>query len=114
MCIFWKKFIIQNPFVFFPWFIKEDPLVLWSNISQKKQNTNILIFSFRDSKHIKYHFVRDFMEDGVIKIVFVKTNDNIADVHTKNTNEETHNRHNNVYMADRNESMYSQSMGGCQ
>jgi hypothetical protein len=36
------------------------------------------------TKHIdtRYHFVPEFVEDGMIKIVFVKTEDNKADIFT--------------------------------
>ena len=56
----------------------------------------------RRTKHIdiRYHFVREYVEDDIVKIIFVKTQDNIADVYTKNVNEETHLKHNNIYMAD--------------
>ena len=39
------------------------------------------------TKHIdiRYHFVRQYAEDGVVQIVFVKSGENVADVFTKNT-----------------------------
>jgi len=38
------------------------------------------------TKHVDicYHFVREFVEDGFIKIIFVRTKDNRADIFTKN------------------------------
>jgi hypothetical protein len=38
------------------------------------------------SKHVdtRYHYVREFVVDGFIKIVFVRTKDNKADIFTKN------------------------------
>ena len=38
------------------------------------------------TKHIdiRYHFVKEFVEDGFIKILFVRTEDNDADIFTKN------------------------------
>jgi len=38
------------------------------------------------TKHIDthYHFTRQYVEDGVIKIRYVKTDDNTSDVMTKN------------------------------
>jgi hypothetical protein len=30
--------------------------------------------------HTRYHFAHEFVEDGMIKIVFVKTQDNKADI----------------------------------
>jgi hypothetical protein len=47
------------------------------------------------TKHIdiRTHFVREFIEDGIIKVVFVKSEDNDADIFTKNTSEEIFHRH---------------------
>ena len=50
---------------------------------------------------IRYHFVREFVEDGFIKIVFVKTADNDADLFTKNVNAETYQRHATKFLSDR-------------
>jgi hypothetical protein len=42
------------------------------------------------TKHIdvRVHFVRQYIEDGIFKIVFVKSENNDADIFTKNTSEE--------------------------
>jgi hypothetical protein len=47
------------------------------------------------TKHIdiRQHFVREFIEDGILKILFVKSEDNDADIYTKNTSEELFNKH---------------------
>jgi hypothetical protein len=47
------------------------------------------------TKHIdvRCHFVREYIEDGVLKVVFIPSADNDADFLTKNTSEETHNKH---------------------
>ena len=39
------------------------------------------------TKHVdtRYHFVREFIDDGILKIRFVKLAENVADVYTKNT-----------------------------
>jgi hypothetical protein len=34
------------------------------------------------------HFIRENVEDGIIKIEFVKSNDNDSDIFTKNVNQE--------------------------
>ena len=46
-------------------------------------------------KHIgvRYHFVREYVEDGTIKSIFVQSQDNRADIFTKNTDESTFRRH---------------------
>ena len=47
------------------------------------------------SKHIdvRYHFVHEFVHEGFIRIIFVKTRDNDADIFTKNLSGELHERH---------------------
>jgi hypothetical protein len=47
------------------------------------------------TKHIdiRRHFVWEFVEDGIIKTLFVWTDNNNADIHTKNTSEEVFKRH---------------------
>jgi Reverse transcriptase (RNA-dependent DNA polymerase) len=47
------------------------------------------------SKHIdvRYHFVREFVHDGFLRIIFVRTKDNDADIFTKNLSGELHDRH---------------------
>jgi len=49
------------------------------------------------TKHIdvRYHFVQEFIEDGFIKIIFIQTGDNKADVFTKNIVGELYNKHTN-------------------
>jgi hypothetical protein len=38
------------------------------------------------TKHIDvhHHFVREYIEDGIVKIVFVRSEENMADPFTKN------------------------------
>lgn len=47
------------------------------------------------TKHIdtRYHFVREYIEDGVVKVVFVRSENNDADIFTKNLNGETFEKH---------------------
>jgi hypothetical protein len=47
------------------------------------------------TKHVdvRYHFVREYIEDGLIKIIFVKSKDNDADIFTKNLDGESFQRH---------------------
>ena len=41
----------------------------------------------------RYHFVRENLEDGIIKIEFVKSVDNESDIFTKNVTQEIYERH---------------------
>ena len=47
--------------------------------------------SHRTSKHIeiRYHFVRERVQDGSLKLVFIPSSENIADVLTKSTRKHT-------------------------
>ena len=52
------------------------------------------------TKHIdaRYHFVREYVEDGVLKILYVKSEENMADPYTKNTSEIIFDKHFSPYM----------------
>ena len=54
--------------------------------------------SHRSSKHIeiRYHFVRERVQDGSLKLVFIPSSENIADVLTKSTR-----RHTFLYLRDK-------------
>ena len=47
------------------------------------------------TKHIdvKYRFVQEFVMDGFLKIIFVRTVDNQADIFTKNVSGDIHDKH---------------------
>jgi hypothetical protein len=55
------------------------------------------------TKHIdtRYHFVREFVVDGFVKIVFVKTTENKSDMFTKNVSGEAYDVHIDNYIMDR-------------
>ena len=48
---------------------------------------------------VRYHFVRNYVEDGFIKIIFVTTDQNLADMFTKNVKGETYNKHHKEIIA---------------
>ena len=56
--------------------------------------SNNLAISER-TKHIdiKYNFVRQYVEEGFIKVIFVRSEDNTADIFTKNLSSELHQKH---------------------
>ena len=49
----------------------------------------------QQTKHIsvRHHFIREYVEEGVVKIIFVKSKSNAADIFTKNLNQELFFRH---------------------
>ena len=52
------------------------------------------------TKHvdIRHHYVREFVDEGMVKVVFVKSQENEADLFTKNLNEELTHKHTSKYM----------------
>ena len=54
------------------------------------------------TKHIdiRYHFIREHVIDGLVEIVFVRSEENDADIFTKNVNKETHVKHSEKFMKD--------------
>ena len=42
---------------------------------------------------IKAHFIREYVDQGIVKIIFVKSEDNVSDIWTKNTDQQTFWRH---------------------
>lgn len=42
---------------------------------------------------VRYHFVRNYIENGIVKINFVRSEENDADLFTKNLKQETYTKH---------------------
>lgn len=49
---------------------------------------------------VRYHFVREYVEEGTVKIVFVQSKENIADIFTKNTSAATYLKHSAKFMTE--------------
>ena len=49
------------------------------------------------TKHVdtRYRFINEFVEDGFIEIIFVRTKENMSDIFTNNRSGEIGNRHHN-------------------
>jgi hypothetical protein len=47
------------------------------------------------TKHIdiRAHFIREYIEDGILKLVFIRSEDNDSDIFTKNLSEDLFNKH---------------------
>ena len=54
------------------------------------------------TKHIdvRYHFIREYVVDGMVEIMFVRSEDNDPDIFTKNVSKETYCRHSDKFMMD--------------
>jgi hypothetical protein len=55
------------------------------------------------TKHVdvKYHFVREYVEDGFIRIIIVRSEHNVSDGFTKNVTGDIYDAHTADYMAER-------------
>jgi hypothetical protein len=47
------------------------------------------------TKHIdiRAHFIWEYIEDGILKLVFIRSEDNDSDIFTKNLSEDLFNKH---------------------
>ena len=50
---------------------------------------------------IKHRFIVQMVTDGLIKIIYVKTKDNLADGYTKNVGPDVYEKHTGEYMITR-------------
>jgi Reverse transcriptase (RNA-dependent DNA polymerase) len=57
--------------------------------------------SNNQTKHVntRYHFVRELIEDGTIKVEFVRSENNDSDIFTKNVGKELYLKHSNKFMS---------------
>ena len=57
------------------------------------------------TKHVdvRYHFVCEFVQDGFIKVIFVKTTDNDADLFNKNLSGALHEKHSTKMLTRKHE-----------
>ena len=56
-------------------------------------------FAWEDIR-ISAHFIREYIEDDILKLVFIRSEDNDSDIFTKNTNEDIFTRHSNKMIED--------------
>jgi hypothetical protein len=80
--------------------------VLVDNIGAIFMSENVSATS--RTKHIdtRYHFVREYSEEGVIKIVFVRSEDNKSDPFTKNVSSEVYDKHIGDFIEAKSHVMY--------
>ncbi|GJU06603.1 hypothetical protein Tco_1123033 [Tanacetum coccineum] len=66
----------------------EDKLVSWSSKKQKStaiSSTKAEYIALSGSKHIdiRYHFIKEQVENGIVELYFVRTEYQLADIFTK-------------------------------
>ena len=56
----------------------------------------------KKTKHVNicYHYICEYVEDGTVKVVFVKSSDNEADLFIKNLNEQATKKQVSKFMED--------------
>ena len=54
------------------------------------------------TKHIDicYHFIREHVVDGMVEIIFLRSEENDADIFTKNVSRATHEKHSSKFMKE--------------
>ena len=65
------------------------------NIGAIFMSENVAISNRTKHVDVRYHFVREFVQDGFIKVIFVKSEENDADLFNKNLGSELHWKHAN-------------------
>ena len=60
-----------------------------------------------DTKHVdvRTKYVNEYCEDGIVKIIFVESANNDADIFTKNLGQELHNKHSSKLISAKNQAV---------
>jgi hypothetical protein len=82
--------------------VKLPIIVRVYNIGAIFMTENVSTSSRTKHVHVKYHFVREYVEDdGLIKIIFVRSEHNVSDGFTKNVTGDIYDAHTADYMTER-------------
>ena len=73
--------------------VKYPIMVRVDNIGAIFMANNIMTTSHTKHVDIQYKYVNEFVEDGIIKIIFVKSAENDSNILTKNLSTELHEKH---------------------
>ena len=78
------------------------PIILRvDNIGAIFMTENVSTSSRTKHVDVKYHFVREYVEDGFVKVIFVRSEHNVSDRFTKNVTGDIYDAHAADYMAER-------------
>jgi hypothetical protein len=80
--------------------VKLPIIVQVDNIGAIFMTENVSTSSRTKHVDVMYHFVREYVEDGFIKIIFVRSEHNVSDRFTKNVTGDIYNAHTADYMAE--------------
>ena len=81
--------------------VKLPVIVRVDNIGAIFMSENVSTSSRTKHVDIRSKFVMEFVEDGFLKIIFVKSEGNVSDILTKNVSGETYESHVDKYVAER-------------
>ena len=73
--------------------VKYPVMVRVDNVGAIFMASNIMTTSHTKHVDIWYNFVNEYVEDGIVKIIFIKLADNDSDILTKNLSTELHEKH---------------------
>jgi hypothetical protein len=85
---------------------QEEDLTISSLAYLNLYNITYLLITKRNSQRPlrqRYHFVREFVDSGFIKIEFVRSVENNSDLFTKNVNQELYEKHKTNFLVDSEE-----------
>jgi len=82
-------------------YIKLPIIVRIDNIAAKFMAETASASSRTKHIDVKYHYVREFVEQGFIKIIYIATEENISDMFTKNIKKELHEKHSRKFVIEK-------------
>ena len=74
-------------------FVNYPVTVRVNNIGALFMANNIITASHTKHVDIRYKYVNEYVEDGIVKIIFVKSIDNDSDILTRNLSAELHKKY---------------------
>jgi hypothetical protein len=81
----------------------ELPIVVRvDNVGAIFMSENVSTTSRTRHVDVRYHYVREYVEDGFVRILFVRSEDNLADEFTKNVSGALYDAHASIYMGEKN------------
>ena len=78
-----------------------------ANVGAIYMSENVLTSSRTKHVDTKYHFVREVVEEGFVKIIFVRSEENISDPITKNTPSSIYEKHTAEFVAQKEQMLNS-------
>jgi hypothetical protein len=93
--------------------VKLPVIVRLDNVGTIFMAENVTTSTWTRHVDVRYHFVREFVEDGFIKITFVRTTENTADIFTKNVTGELYDTHTSSILVSKKKEYFLMQQEGC-